>query len=354
MLGLYSIQKMIIKVSDNIISPLGEGTEVNLEAVLNGETALSMHHGFGEDYMASMFTNRLSFTDLAVSVARGAMVKMNYVLTPADTLLVLSTTKGEDLHLWRPALAINEALGLSRPPVVVSNACTSGVCAQIVAMRMLCSGICNTAIVVGAEVLTSFIVSGFQSLKALSDERCRPFDIDRRGLNLGEAAACMVLTQSDEREGWQLIDGSMHNDANHISGPSRTGEGSYLCLRDMMKNTIKEHVALLSLHGTATIYNDEMESIAVHRAGLDSVPAIGLKGQFGHTLGAAGVLETLLGLKAIERGVIPATAGYKTQGTTYPLNLSAGCEMVNPGANVFIKLLSGFGGCNAAVKYRKG
>lgn len=230
----------------------------------------------------------------------------------------------------------------------------SGVCAQIAAVRELLSGRYRYAIVIGCDVLSKFIVSGFQSFKALSGEKCKPYDKNRSGLNLGEAAGTIILqsTENTISESWQYVGSSIHNDANHISGPSRTGEGSYRVLTDILKSIDKSSLAFVNAHGTATAYNDEMESIAIHRAGLDDVPINGLKGVYGHTLGAAGIIETILSMKAIDNSVVMPTRGYEVQGTSYALNISN--QKKETEKKAFIKILSGFGGSNAGVAYRKG
>jgi 3-oxoacyl-[acyl-carrier-protein] synthase-1 len=217
------------------------------------------------------------------------------------------------------------------------------------------SGQYDTAVVIGADVLSPFIVAGFQSLKALSDEQCRPFSANRKGLNLGEAAATVVYQIVDDNsDGWRMLAGAVRNDANHISGPSRTGEGSYQALtaviRDIGLST--NDLACLNVHGTSTLYNDEMESIAIDRAGLLDVPVNALKGIFGHTMGAAGILESIVSMLALDNGVVLPTRGYENCGVSRPVNVSASARPAS--GNSFIKLLSGFGGVNGALLFRKG
>ncbi len=252
------------------------------------------------------------------------------------------------------AARVAQFFGNENTPIIASNACISGVCAQIAAVRALLAGRYRIAVVIGADVLSKFIVSGFQSFKALSPENCRPYDKLRQGLNLGEAAGTVILkSELHESEGaWRYVSSSVHNDANHISGPSRTGEGAYRVLRDIVGMTGLEELAFVSTHGTASNYNDEMESVAIHRAGLDAIPVTGLKGFYGHTLGAAGIIETILAMKAIDAGVVLPTRGYSVQGTTFRLNLSADFRTTDK--KEFIKILSGFGGSNAGIAYRKG
>ena len=243
--------------------------------------------------------------------------------------------------------------GNPNTPLVVSNACISGLCAQIQAMRILRSGRFDTTVVVGADVLSPFIVSGFQSFKALSQQPCRPFDRQRCGLNLGEGAATLVIAPSESSDGaWTLCQGAIRNDANHISGPSRTGEGAYQALKTTMKGIDSKEPAMVSVHGTATLYNDEMEAVALQRAGLDHLPVNAYKGYLGHTLGAAGLLESILSMHALDRGVIPATRGFAEPGVSVPLQIVSQPRTTSQKA--FVKMLSGFGGCNAALYYRKG
>ena len=274
----------------------------------------------------------------------------------------LSTTKG-NVHLLAKGETERALLGTStnlicrhfgnpNPPLVVSNACISGLSAQIVAMRSIEAGLCDTAVVIGCDVQSEFIISGFQCLHALSPDQCRPFDKDRCGLNLGEAAATIVYAESKHstllsKNEWVAEGGAMCNDANHISGPSRTGEGSYRCLQALDIN--KDELAFISVHGTSTLYNDEMESIAIDRAGLADIPLFSLKGIYGHTMGAAGVLETILSMQAVEHGVVFGTRGFENLGVSRPVSVSADSRTTDKQS--FVKLLSGFGGCNAAMKF---
>lgn len=375
---------MITKISDNIISPLGGTSEENFKAVLDGDTMLKRQDGtFGlpESFCASLFDrkditqlldeelgavdNLTLFEKLCVLSAKRALEGCNLSPREANVIFILSTTKGNvdclennfsdpRCYLAESAGKIAKYFGNPNLPLVVSNACISGVCAQIAAVRELLSGKYRYAIVIGGDLLSKFIVSGFQSFKALSPVRCKPYDKDRIGLNLGEAVGTMILKagKPSNEEDWQYIASSIHNDANHISGPSRTGEGSFRVLTDLLKEISVDDIGFVNVHGTSTAYNDEMESIAIHRANLNSVPINGLKGYFGHTLGAAGIIETILSMKAIENGVILPTKGFDTIGTSYHVNISNQTRKTDKSA--FIKILSGFGGSNAGISYQKG
>ena len=375
---------MILKVADNIISPLGMTTEENLHSILSGRSELRHYSGlFGlpedfcgslidRDYIEKVFTSRFDntrtyffFEKLCILSAEYSIKEGHIDPKKEDVVFVISSTKGnveylaEDLkdegcYIGNSALRISQFFGNTNAPIVASNACISGVCAQIAAIRQLLTGKYRTAIVIGADTLSKFIISGFQSFKALSPNECKPYDKDRIGLNLGEAVGSMILqVTSDTVNGsWQYKSCSIHNDANHISGPSRTGEGSFRVLKDVLHGIDQSDLAFISTHGTATAYNDEMESIAMHRAGLDEIPVCGLKGFYGHTLGAAGLIETILAMSALDKDLVLPTRGYKTQGTTYALNLSD--EVRTTTKRTFIKILSGFGGSNAGIAYQKG
>lgn len=379
---------IVKKIGESIVSPLGFTVEENFAAVMSGCTELRRYESLWnlpfpcfvslipDDNLADQMAQELSedaiasfptkFDKIAL-LAAVKSVKESGIDPKSDRVIfILSSTKGNvelladenpDLEQVTPAHTAQKMadfFGNPNMPITVSNACISGLCAQIEAYRCLKSGRYDTAVVIGADVLSPFIVAGFQSLKALSDEQCRPFSANRRGLNLGEAAAAVVYTVADEAaDGWRMLAGTVRNDANHISGPSRTGEGSYRALMSVLSESglTSNDLACVNVHGTSTLYNDEMESIAIARAGLVSVPVNAMKGYYGHTLGAAGVLETLLSMRAVEQGKVPATRGFDELGVTEPVLVSS--ESVDTQKNAFVKLLSGFGGCNAAAAFSR-
>ena len=359
--------KKVICMGESILSPLGETVTENFEAVLRGESALQLHAGtFGvkEPFVGSLMdrarwqvAGRSFFDSIVVEAARRAVEAAGIDPASPRTAFVLSSIKGniehigtQDVTLAASARKLVDAFGNPNPPVVVSNACISGLAALLQGRRMLLGSGLDHVVVVGAEVQSRFIVTGFQSLKALSEAPCKPFDAHRDGLNLGEAAAAVVLGFGDA--GWELVDGAVRNDANHISGPSRTGEGSYKALRYVLRHIAPEELAFVNVHGTSTLYNDEMESIAIDRAGLIDVPVNALKGYFGHTMGAAGILESILSMRAVDAGIVLPTRGFTELGVSRPVKVSAEAGVTDRKA--FVKLLSGFGGVNGALLFRKG
>ena len=356
---------MVYKIADNILSPLGETTAQNYEAVKAGRS-VNLTTGTVPIVRNEGLTH---FEAMAVKSARHAIQEAGIDPSGNNVVLILSTTKAnievlsrsEDPGPAHAAKIIAEELGVITKPIVVCNACISGVAAIILAQRLLEHGDYDYAIVCGADTLSEFTVSGFQSLKAVSEEPCRPFDMERLGLNLGEAAATMVLGERRTENGelrtercehiWVIEAGAIRNDAFHISSPSKNGEGARRALETIGAEAVKDNLAQINAHGTATMFNDQMESVAIERAGLNTVPVNSLKGYFGHTLGAAGILETIITMAALDDHTIIGTKGFEERGVSGKILLSSENQTTNK--NRFVKMISGFGGGNAAIMARR-
>ena len=366
---------MVYKIADNILSPLGATTAENYQAVRAGRSALARYDQrwslpdkvltaslFSQEQEQQFLISGLSrFESMVVTSVREALSQTTLDVSQPNVILIISTTKG-DVELLEEspeadhlspadsAQRIARELGFTTEPIVVCNACISGLSALILASRLLEDGQYDYAVVCGADSQSRFIVSGFQSLKALSPEPCRPFDMERMGLNLGEAAATMILSKGVGD--WTLGPGAIRNDATHISNPAKNGEGSCLALKTIVDDNDKESLAFINAHGTATIFNDQMESVAIERAGLADIPVNAYKGCYGHTMGAAGVLETILSIAALDDQTILATQGFEELGVSGHISLSAFHQATSKSA--FVKMLSGFGGCNAALLFEEG
>ena len=390
---------MVYKIADNIYSPLGVTTAENYAAVRVGRSLLRSYPagtlGLPQPFMASLIewggvaplAGYTRFERIVIESVSRALAQTAVDVSSPRLLFILATTKGNVELLEHNVLAIqgNEELvltsadrmlpgvaaqmvanyfGFVNMPLVVSNACISGLSAQLTAQRLLEGRAYDVAVVCGADVLSRFVVSGFGSLMALSPTACRPFDMERTGLNLGEAAATIIYKRGERREVsrekqevsgesavWQMVRGAVRNDAYHISSPSPKGEGCYRAISAAMGDMTASELAFVSAHGTATMYNDEMESAAIDRAGLDSVTVNSLKGYFGHTMGAAGVLETVLSMAAVDDGCILGTRGFEELGVSHTINVTAEHQATTK--RTFLKLMSGFGGCNAAAVFKK-
>lgn len=359
-------------IADNIISPLGETSEENYLSVKAGRSGIRAYEpgtcNIPEGFYASLLfedfeTLALKSAQKAIANAQKTMGNAQLELKGKRTAFILSSTKGnieENISLADSAQRIASQLGIDSKPIVVCNACISGLSALILGNRLIDSGLYDAAIVCGCDTPRQFILSGFQSLKALSPEPCRPFDMERMGLNLGEAAATLILSKNPiQGNSWRMGDGFIRNDAFHISTPSKTADGLYLSLQRTLESftkeisstckqiDMKEHLAFINAHGTATLFNDQMESVAIGRAGLSDLPANAYKSFWGHTMGAAGILETIISMKAIDDDTILGTRGFSELGVSGKMNICA--ENRPTDKKGFIKMLSGFGGCNATI-----
>lgn len=357
----------------HMITPLGFSTEENFSALRRAATGLQptfINASVGEIIASTI--DEQQWTSYAeeqkIDLTRPKVVQWCIAaLAPilqrhplrADSLLILSTTKGNiaaledndiegaDINLL--AAEIAQYFHFNTEPIIVSNACVSGVMALSVAKRFLEAGLASDTYVIGVDQVTPFIASGFQSFQALSPVPCRPYDADREGLNLGEGAAAAYISTNDQDATIRIAGDANINDANHISGPSRTGEGLFQSIEKAFSaaGISADEVDLICAHGTATRYNDEMESIAFARHGLHSTPVHSLKGYFGHTLGLSGLLETLLTAKAMEENILIPSLGYNTPGTSEALNVIQ--EQHSSEIRVALKTASGFGGSNSAL-----
>lgn len=371
-----SVSEILI-AADNIITPLGFTTEENAHSLSEGKSAIKQHYNpslFPEPFFASIIDSdqladkfRLHgkpsdftrFEQLAICSVNDAMIKCNLELRGPDTIFILSTTKGnidllskkittEKLLLWNTARLIKTYFGFFNEPVVISQACISGIQAIITGARLIRSGLYRNVVINGTDIISEFVIAGFNSFKSLGNGPCRPFDITRDGLSLGEGSGTVILTSGENTAGQKIAvaEGFSTNDANHISGPSRTAEGLFLAMRKAMERW-GSGIDYISAHGTATLFNDDMESVAITRAALQDVPVNSFKGYWGHTLGASGIIDSVMGMYSVKNGILFRTEGFSNPGTSHPVNVIA--STTNKEINNCLKIGSGFGGCNAAV-----
>jgi 3-oxoacyl-(acyl-carrier-protein) synthase len=295
-------------------------------------------------------------------------------LPDEKSIFILSSTKGNigflnTLHraelerkelallqpaaLWRSAQRVAGYFKMKHAPLVVSNACVSGVAAVELGARLLREGWYENAVITGADEITAFTVSGFQAFKSISPEPCRPYDRNRDGLSIGEGAGTLILTNREDRTPGDrkiyVLGGATANDANHISGPSRTGDGLHYAIENALAQAgvQKSGLDFINMHGTATVFNDEMESKALALSALSGVPTNSLKGFFGHTFGASGVIEIIACIASLKQNRLIATKGFSAPGVPERMNI---ITENTPGAlHTFLKTASGFGGFNSAI-----
>lgn len=371
---------------NNIISCLGLSSAAVVNAVEQEQSGLSridnpkiLPHPFYASVLEDVILDK-AFAEIATSQKHTKLEKM-MILSVQDVLsqsgisindktgLIISTTKGnidvlesesnfpeERSYLSSLGDALQNHFGFTTQPIVVSNACVSGVLAIAVAKRYIEAERFDNVIVTSGDLVTQFIVSGFNSFQALSKEPCKPYDVNRTGINIGEVAASALVTNNSNNlapEAVVVLGDSSCNDANHISGPSRTGEGLYRSIRNAMQEAgiSSEDIDYISAHGTATSFNDEMESIAFSRLNLNTIPVHSLKGYFGHTLGASGLLETIVGMHSVHRNMLYASLGFDELGVSQTMNVIK--KTTKQPMDTFLKTASGFGGCNTAVLFKK-
>ena len=370
-------------VADNILSPLGKTTAENFAKLKEGISGVKQHNDAAISplpFFASLFDqneqlvkadehNYTKFEQLLIASIADALNGSGVDVRDKKTMLIISSTKGnisllEDepmsdelknrISLSTSAALVAEHFGFQNKPIVVSNACISGVLGMVTAKRLLGTGEYEHAVVSGADVISKFILSGFQSFQALSPTLCKPFDKTHDGLNLGEGAGTLILSSNEKyAQNIKLKGGSISNDANHISGPSRTGQE----LAGAIKNALQDadlsadEINFISAHGTATVYNDEMEANAISISGLQNVPLNSLKGYYGHTLGAAGLIESIVSIQSLRESQVIGTLGFSEAANADKVTVCA--ELTRMKATNFLKTASGFGGCNAAVVFGK-
>ena len=373
-------------LASGVVSPLGFSTHATFEALLAGRSGLQVRARGAQGQACTAEINpdalwqALQAQAITPAIRRPlskieqmGLLALHNTLTQSrinwrgpDTLLLVCSAKGDittlaadvarqpagQQHYIAPmAQTWASALGFCHEPMLLSNACISSLHGIVLGRRLIGQGLYRHIVVIGADVVSDFTLAGFQAFNAVSADPCRPFDAARKGINLGEAAAVLVLSADTPVADSQPIEvrrGTVSNDAYHISAPARTGEGLFQAIGRVCAGNRPD---LISLHGTATVYNDEMEAHALFRADLLDCPVFSLKGQLGHTLGAAGVLESVLAIESLRRNQTLASKQYAESGTTHPLRVIQ--QPQYQPLRSCLKTSSGFGGCNAAVWFEK-
>jgi 3-oxoacyl-[acyl-carrier-protein] synthase-1 len=365
----------------NCVTPLGFDVSSNWDALLEGKSGVALQkiiESYDPFYVSMIDSEKLEeeFTKHFESEQNNSFTRLEKMfllsLKPLverhqisdGTALILSTTKGnisllknketlpEGVFLSNLAQKIADFFGFKTKPVVVSNACVSGVMAIAVAKNMIQRGKYKDAFVIAGDEISEFVISGFNSFQAIGSGICKPYDKNRDGINLGEAAAAAYITSEpdqNEKFSFKISGDSAVNDANHISGPSRTGDGLFASIKNAMTEAqvFAEEIDFISAHGTATLYNDEMEAIAFNRAELQNIPLNSLKAYYGHCLGASGLLESIISMESALHKILIPSKNFEKQGTSQSLNVIK--ENQPSEVRYILKTASGFGGCNAAV-----
>jgi len=367
----------------NCITPLGFDVESNIEAILRGDSGIQLQNDISlmpNPFYASIISDekinsafakistddKYSRLEKMMILALEPIIKNSGIKLNSKTAFILSTTKGNvtalkdnseesfnNAHLDVLAKNVADFFHFQTQPIVVSNACVSGILAVSIAKRMIQSELYDNVFVVAGDEVSEFVLSGFNAFQAMSDLPCKPYSKNRTGVSLGEATAAVLISAEAKNAKIKVIGDSSINDANHISGPSRTGEGLFRSIQNASKEAQIEANKLdyISAHGTATPFNDEMEAIAFSRLGLQNVPVNSLKGFYGHTLGASGLLETVIAIESANQNTLFESKGFDEIGVSENINVIEKNQEAN--IDFFLKTASGFGGCNTAVVFEK-
>ena len=393
-------QRIIVVTGIGVVSPYGIGIVKLHDGLLSGKSCLGpakdIYPGFEGTtapvselpHFASSSNARYSRSDrLAMVAAQDAVADLDQQQSSLrESGIVMASTVGglsefdpeivKDPAAWyrhyglarassysvaRVAASVGEHLGIIGPTCAVSVACASGAMAIALGAHMLLDGAAPMVLAGGSDALCPFTMSGFNSLQSLDREPCRPFDQNRKGLNIGEGAAVLVLeTLAGARarsanvlavlRGW-----AMTNDASHPTAPQKQGIGLAQCIdraMDMAGCGVDE-IDYVNAHGTGTPLNDIAEANAYElafRGRNRPVPVSSTKSYFGHCLGSAGSIEAAITISAIRSGVI-----YPTLRLTDPIESTAvdwvRGEVRNQPVSMAMSASMGFGGCNTVLLF---
>ncbi len=277
--------------------------------------------------------------------------------------IIVATTKGAADELlqhpdkpagqpWHIKEIIAEITGCRGQQHTISAACASGTVALIQAAKQIISGRSECVLIVGIDLLSSFVMTGFDALKGLSQNPCRPFDEKRDGLSLGEGMGAVLLCSEEHAAKNQLraaagiIGWGVSCDATHITAPSRTASGLLRVIEQAAQNR-SIRIGAINAHGTGTVYNDAMEMTAFTTFWDDPPPFHSIKGSIGHCLGAAGVIEAAVAIRSLQEGHIPPSVGYRKGNVPDGrISGSASLPLTHP---TILACNSGFGGINAGI-----
>ena len=252
------------------------------------------------------------------------------------------------------AMFVHEALGLAGPCITVSTACSSSAKVFADAERLIRLGLVDAAIVGGVDTLCGSVLFGFNSLELVSPQPCQPFDANRKGISLGEAAGYALLERGP---GDLVLEGyGEASDAHHMSTPHPEGLGAELALNDALARAGLgcDDIGYINLHGTASSKNDEVEAALVARRFGPGVVASSTKGYTGHTLGAAGIVEAVISLLTLKSGWMPGTLNSQTLDALCGPQIQLQPQQAATPLQHVLSNSFGFGGNNCALIFGRG
>lgn len=241
-------------------------------------------------------------------------------------------------------------LALEGPAQAVSTACSSSAKAFAIAHRHIVAGLCDAAVVGGIDSLCFTTLYGFNALGLLSPHPCRPWDVERNGISIGEAAAFALLVRPTGQPGATALLGFGETmDAYHLSTPHPDGLGARLAMERALSTAAldPEAIGYINLHGTATPANDAAEDRAIATVFGTGTPCSSTKGWTGHALGASGIIEALVAVQAVQHGLVPGSLNTRTLDPA--LTAAVQLETLDRGPDYAMSNSFGFGGNNCSL-----
>jgi len=356
--------KNVVIVGGDILTPLGD-LKSTWEGLNNGESGLRLREfpNIKGQYplgMIEVLDNNFGSWSRLQAMLDLLLARLPQL--PENTQLFCATTKGavdeliENPHVgygqpWQVADYLAEKLGIKSKAGTVSGACASGTIAIIQGAMRISGGECDHALIIGYDLLAEFVLSGFDSLKALSSKGAKPFDRHRTGLSLGDGAGWLLLSADDKVISRDTIVArldcwAISCDATHITAPCRKASGLIMALDTILAESTQT-IGGINAHGTGTVYNDAMELLAFDTKCAPCTPVCSVKGALGHSLAAAGIVEALLSVKSLQHGVMPPTVGLEAvEECGCVLSGEHALPILHPSV---LTCNSGFGGINAAL-----
>ncbi len=369
---------VVISQSD-LVTAYGWGLDALWDGLLSNETAIRPTDRFADRGFLS--NQAAMIPDLEVRAAESrAMAMSKRLLSPLigkidpQTPLILATTVGEIEYVeqailnHKPDLAadarpqvllqrIKQLLSLRGSAMVISSACASSAVALSRAASMIRHGDAKQVLVIACDSVSEFVYSGFSTLLSLCDGPARPFDAQRSGLTLGEAAAWALLSSDDTppEDAPSILGWGNTTDAIHMTAPDRNAQGLSRAIAKacaMASKTVDE-ISFIAAHGTATLYSDAMELLAFHGIAHNPKPIFSVKGGVGHTLASAGLVQILVAARAMSLGIIPPTVGLVVPDPS-ALDWAHKTSVKIGRVPLALSTSSGFGGVNTAILLGRG
>ncbi|MCK5541345.1 MAG: beta-ketoacyl-[acyl-carrier-protein] synthase family protein [Desulfobacterales bacterium] len=363
-----------------IVTSLGEDLASNFQALLNKKSGINKVDRFNTKNYRSEYAAHIK--DIETPENRSSFLNLTDLILkplkdiPKDCTLLTATTKAcidllekneqnicpinKYLIPSNISKYIAEKLDIKSCGINISSACASSTIAIIKGAQMIINKRADSVLIFCADIISEFVYSGFSALNALSDIPTQPFDINRKGLTLGEGGAAILLVADDFAKKNDIVCNTsiagfgIASDASHITAPARDGRGLIMAIKKALKTAkiIPDQIGAINTHGTGTVYNDSMEIKALKSIFKDK-KTLGnsIKGSIGHTLAGAGGIEAALGTLILKEHILPSTLGFLNPDKDTENFISS--ENVTFLKNYFLTTNSGFGGTNAALILKK-